>query len=66
MERLRGRLYERMAARGVIGEAADTVYTKITAFTNSPSSQGHAGRSPTSCTTSSWIKYHEPAAFSRH
>ncbi|MCB0971424.1 MAG: DNA polymerase III subunit alpha, partial [Acidimicrobiales bacterium] len=42
MERLRARLYEGMAERGVVGEVADEVYAKLAAFANFGFPESHS------------------------
>jgi error-prone DNA polymerase len=63
MERLRRRLYEGMAARGIVGETADTIYEKLAAFANYGFPESHSVSFAYLVYASSWIKYHEPAAF---
>ncbi|HEX9774112.1 MAG TPA: error-prone DNA polymerase [Actinomycetota bacterium] len=63
MERLRGRLYEGMAARGVTGAAADTVYTQIAAFADFGFPESHAASFAYLVYSSAWLKLHYPAAF---
>jgi error-prone DNA polymerase len=63
MERLRQRLYEGMAARGIVGETADTIFEKLAAFANYGFPESHSVSFAYLVYASSWIKYHEPAAF---
>ena len=64
MERLRARLYEGMAERGITGEVADEIFDKLAAFANYGFPESHSvSASPTSSTPRPWIKLHEPAAF---
>ncbi len=63
MERLRGRLYEGMAERGVTGAAADTVYTQIAAFADFGFPESHAVSFAYLVYSSAWLKLHHPAAF---
>ena len=50
MERLRARLYEGMAERGITGEIADEIFDKMAAFANYGFPESHSVSSPTSCT----------------
>jgi error-prone DNA polymerase len=63
MERLRERLYTGMAERGITGEIADQVFTKMKAFANYGFPESHSVSFAYLVYASSWIKYHEPAAF---
>jgi error-prone DNA polymerase len=63
MERLRGRLYAGMAARGVTGEIADAVYAQLAAFANFGFPESHSVSFAYLVYASSWIKLHYPAAF---
>jgi error-prone DNA polymerase len=63
MERLRERLYAGMAERGIIGEVADELYVKMKAFANYGFPESHSVSFAYLVYASSWIKYHEPAAF---
>jgi error-prone DNA polymerase len=63
MERLRARLYAGMAERGITGEVADELYTKMKAFANYGFPESHSVSFAYLVYASSWIKYHEPAAF---
>jgi len=63
MEALRGRLYAGMAERGIEGEVADELYMKMKAFANYGFPESHAVSFAYLVYASSWIKYHEPAAF---
>jgi error-prone DNA polymerase len=63
MERLRERLYAGMAERGITGEVADELYTKMKAFANYGFPESHSVSFAYLVYASSWIKYHEPAAF---
>jgi error-prone DNA polymerase len=63
MERLRGRLYEGMAERGVTGDAADTVFTQIAAFADFGFPESHAVSFAYLVYSSAWLKLHYPAAF---
>jgi error-prone DNA polymerase len=63
MERLRDRLYAGMAERGITGEIADELYVKMKSFANYGFPESHSVSFAYLVYASSWIKYHEPAAF---
>ena len=63
MERLRGRLYEGMAARGITEEVADQIYDKLAAFANYGFPESHSVSFAYLVYSSCWLKFHEPAAF---
>jgi error-prone DNA polymerase len=63
MERLRERLFAGMAARGVTGEVAEEIFVKMKAFANYGFPESHSVSFAYLVYASSWIKYHEPAAF---
>jgi error-prone DNA polymerase len=63
MERLRERLYAGMAERGITDEIADELYMKMKAFANYGFPESHSVSFAYLVYASSWIKYHEPAAF---
>jgi error-prone DNA polymerase len=63
MERLRERLYAGMAERGITGDVADQIFTKMKAFANYGFPESHSVSFAYLVYASSWIKYHEPAAF---
>jgi error-prone DNA polymerase len=63
MERLKQRLYEGMAERGITGAVADEIFTKMAAFANYGFPESHSVSFSYLVYASSWIKYHEPAAF---
>ena len=63
MERLRERLYAGMAERGITGDIADQIYVKMKAFANYGFPESHSVSFAYLVYASSWIKYHEPAAF---
>ena len=63
MERLRERLYAGMAERGITGDIADELYVKMKAFANYGFPESHSVSFAYLVYASSWIKYHEPAAF---
>jgi len=63
MERLKLRLYEGMAERGITGDVADEIFTKMAAFANYGFPESHSVSFSYLVYASAWIKYHEPAAF---
>jgi len=63
MGRLRGRFYEGMAQRGITGEVADAIWDKLEAFANFGFPESHSVSFAYLVYSSSWIKYHYPAAF---
>jgi error-prone DNA polymerase len=63
MESLRERLYDGMAERGITGDVADEIFTKMKAFANYGFPESHSVSFAYLVYASSWIKYHEPAAF---
>ena len=63
MERMRERLMQGMAARGITGETADEIYTKLEAFSNFGFPESHSVSFAYLVYSSSWIKYHYPAEF---
>jgi error-prone DNA polymerase len=63
MERLKVRLYEGMAANDITGAIADEIFTKMAAFANYGFPESHSVSFSYLVYASSWIKFHEPAAF---
>jgi error-prone DNA polymerase len=63
MERLKQRLYEGMAERGITGTVADEIYAKLAAFANFGFPESHSVSFAYLVYASSWFKLHEPAAF---
>ena len=63
MERLRERLYAGMAERGITGAVADELFVKMKAFANYGFPESHSVSFAYLVYASSWIKFHEPAAF---
>ena len=63
MERLRGRFYEGMAARGITGETADAIFEKLAAFANFGFPESHSVSFAYLVYASAWLKLHYPAAF---
>jgi error-prone DNA polymerase len=52
-----------MAERGITGDIADQIYVKMKAFANYGFPESHSVSFAYLVYASSWIKYHEPAAF---
>jgi error-prone DNA polymerase len=63
MARLRQRLYEGMAERGITGDVADQLYAKLAAFANYGFPESHSVSFAYLVYASSWIKRYYPAAF---
>ena len=63
MERLRGRLYEGMAERGITGEVADAIYEKLSAFASFGFPESHSVSFAYLVYASSYLKRYFPAAF---
>ncbi|MFL6252771.1 MAG: OB-fold nucleic acid binding domain-containing protein, partial [Actinomycetes bacterium] len=63
MERLRSRLYDGMAERGITGEVADLIYEKLAAFANFGFPESHSVSFAYLVYASAWLKLHYPAAF---
>ncbi len=63
MERLRQRLFDGMAERGVTGEVAVELYEKLAAFANYGFPESHSVSFAYLVYASSWFKRYEPAAF---
>ncbi|NQW68657.1 MAG: error-prone DNA polymerase, partial [Acidimicrobiaceae bacterium] len=63
MGRLRERLYDGMAERGVAGDIADEIYDKMAAFANYGFPESHSVSFAYLVYSSAWIKFHEPAIF---
>ena len=63
MERLKQRLYEGMAERGITGDIADEIFNKMAAFANYGFPESHSVSFAYLVYASSWIKLHEPAIF---
>jgi error-prone DNA polymerase len=63
MERLRARLYEGMAERGITGETADAIFEKLAAFANFGFPESHSVSFAYLVYSSAWFKLHYPAAF---
>jgi error-prone DNA polymerase len=63
MRRLRDRLYEGMAERGITGSIADEIFDKMAAFANYGFPESHSVSFAYLVYASSWLKLHHPAAF---
>ena len=63
MERMRERLMAGMAERGITGDTAEEIYTKLQAFSNFGFPESHSVSFAYLVYSSSWIKYHYPAEF---
>jgi error-prone DNA polymerase len=63
MERIRQRLYEGMAERGITGEVADALWEKLAAFANYGFPESHSVSFAYLVYASSWLKRFYPAAF---
>lgn len=63
MEKLRRRLYDGMAERGITGEVADAIYDKLAAFANFGFPESHSVSFAYLVYASSWLKRYHPAAF---
>jgi error-prone DNA polymerase len=63
MERLRQRLFDGMAERGITGAVAEEIYVKLAAFANYGFPESHSVSFAYLVYASAWCKYHHPAAF---
>ena len=63
MERLRERLYQGMAERGVSDDVADRIYEQLAAFANFGFPESHAVSFAYLVYASAWLKLHYPAGF---
>jgi error-prone DNA polymerase len=63
MARMRERLMQGMAARGITGDTAEEIYTKLEAFSSFGFPESHSVSFAYLVYSSSWIKYHYPAEF---
>ena len=63
MQRLKQRLYEGMAERGIRGAIADELFDKMAAFANYGFPESHSVSFAYLVYSSSYIKLHEPAIF---
>jgi error-prone DNA polymerase len=63
MARLRERLFEGMARRGITGDVAEEIFAKLSAFANFGFPESHAVSFAYLVYASAWLKLHYPAAF---
>jgi error-prone DNA polymerase len=63
MQRLRGRLFEGMAANGITGELAEHIYARLLAFANYGFPESHALSFALLVFASAWFKRYYPAVF---
>ncbi len=63
MARMRERLMQGMAERGITGDTAEEIYTKLEAFASFGFPESHSVSFAYLVYSSSWIKYHYPAEF---
>src|SRR5207302_977698 len=63
MERLRARLLEGMAERGITGETAEAIYEKLAAFADFGFPESHSVSFAYLVYSSAWMKLRYPAAF---
>ena len=63
MESLRERLFAGMAERGISDDVAEQIFVKMKAFASYGFPESHSVSFAYLVYASSWIKYHEPAAF---
>ena len=63
MQQLSDRFYAGMAERGIHGDVADQIFTKMAAFASYGFPESHSVSFAYLVYSSAWIKLHEPAAF---
>ena len=63
MQQLSERFYAGMAERGIRGDVADQIFTKMAAFASYGFPESHSVSFAYLVYSSAWIKLHEPAAF---
>ncbi|HUY63399.1 MAG TPA: error-prone DNA polymerase [Acidimicrobiales bacterium] len=63
MDRLRTRLFDGMAGRGITGTAAEEIFAKLSAFASFGFPESHAVSFAYLVYASAWLKLHYPAAF---
>ncbi|OYN94572.1 error-prone DNA polymerase [Enemella evansiae] len=63
IERIREQLFAGMAAKGITGELAESIYARIEAFANFGFAESHAISFALLVYASSWLKLHYPGAF---
>ena len=63
IDSLKATLYEGMAANGITGDTADTIYAKIHAFANFGFAESHSISFALLVYVSAWLRLHYPGAF---
>lgn len=63
MQKLKTRLYDGMAERGIVGSIADEIFEKMSAFAHYGFPESHSVSFAYLVYASAWIKLHEPAIF---
>jgi len=63
MERLRERFFSGMAANGITGDVAETIFTKMLAFANFGFPESHSISFASLVYYSAWFKLYHPSAF---
>ncbi|WP_209728043.1 error-prone DNA polymerase [Arthrobacter sp. CAN_C5] len=63
IDTLRDKLYAGMAANGITGETADSIYLKIQAFANFGFAESHSISFALLVYASAWLRLHYPGAF---
>ncbi|MHB8682023.1 MAG: error-prone DNA polymerase [Acidimicrobiales bacterium] len=63
MAKLRQRLFDGMAQRGITGDAAEEIFQKLSAFSSFGFPESHAVSFAYLVYSSAWLKLHYPAAF---
>lgn len=63
IEKVKGRLYAGMAAKGITGDLADSIYVKILSFAGFGFAESHSLSFALLVYASSWFKLRYPAAF---
>lgn len=61
--RLKAKLYDGMAANGITGDMADSIYDKIEAFANFGFAESHSISFALLVYASTWLRLHYPGAF---
>lgn len=63
MEKLRGEVYEGMAANGIVGASADEIWEKLQGFASFGFPESHSVSFAYIVYATSWLKYHWPTEF---
>ena len=63
MERLRKRFYDGMRNNAIVGDVADQIFSKMSAFANFGFPESHSASFAYLVYASTWMKLHYPAAF---